>query len=59
MELNYLIGLLSVAKSRKKGQKRTVYLYNKATKENQKNYKKELEKQICRKVVIKKVQSST
>ena len=52
LELNYFIAPYSAARIKKSNHKRTIFLYDKATKENWDNYREELEKQICGKVNV-------
>ena len=56
MELSYLIILYSAAEIRKKNYKRTVFLYDKATKEDWEKYRQELNSVLEKKISIQDLQ---
>jgi hypothetical protein len=57
--LDYWVVPSSAAKVRRSGQKRTVFLYDKATKDDWDDYRAELERRICGKVNIAEMNNSS
>jgi hypothetical protein len=57
--LDYLVVPSSAAKVRRSGQKRTVFLYDKATKDDWDDYRAELERRLCGKVNIAEINNSS
>jgi uncharacterized protein YqgV (UPF0045/DUF77 family) len=52
LDLKHLIATWGLAELKKLGQQRTIYLYDKATKEDWENYKTELDQQLKKKINI-------
>ena len=52
MDLSHLITIWRLAELKRSGQQRTIYLYDKATKEDWENYRTELDQQLRKKINI-------